>query len=90
MNLPDPEVRFWHFKNGMGAAARVSRDMLLAGLIAYEAWVFDERSGVPTHIGAVKIDSGIYPEAFRPISAGSEDEVERLLSAVESYVGGAH
>lgn len=89
MNLPDPEVRFWRFRNGMGAAARVSRDLLLSGMVAYEAWAFDERRGGRLTVSDDLVNSGLYPEALRPVVAGSEIEVETLLSAVESYAGGA-
>ena len=74
INLPEPELRYWNFKNGLGAMAQLSRDMLIAGLVLYDAWAFKGAKTLPKK-EAAQLN-------LLPLEQATPEEVDRFLVKV--------
>jgi|ERR1035437_1146573 hypothetical protein len=85
IELPSPEVRFWTFENGLGVAARLSRDMLLAGLIYYDVWAFPT-FGRPKQLTEKELEQRNLPMSLAPKENLLPEEVEEFLNVVESIL----
>lgn len=93
IQLPEPEVRYWTFPNGLGAAARLSRDMILAYEICYDVWVFVP-SGGPAMLAEKDLLVRGLPLGLAPRENLLPEEVDEFLAQVQTCKipqrGGGH
>ena len=86
--LPEPEVRYWTFPStGLGVAARLSRDLLLAGLVHYDTWVFP-LEGPPVQLTEIELSRMGFPADFAPRENLAPEEVEDFLRTISHYQRG--
>ena len=88
--LPEPEVRYWTFQqNGLGVAARLSRDLLLAQIVCYDVWTF-QLQGNPRQLTDVDLKKMGLPDDFAPAENLTPEEVEEFLGKISHYQRGGN
>ena len=85
--LPEPEVRFWTFPNGLGVAARLSRDLLLVGMVHYDVWVYP-LTGPPIGLTGRELKKRGLQVDFEPRENLTPEEVNTFLARVKVHERG--
>lgn len=78
--LPSPRLLFWRFPNGLVTSALTSRDMLLAGIEAYDVQTCDEEGTV---LDETELKKRKFPLEIEPQRVLNKEEVEEYLLTVE-------